>query len=113
MLTNCFTEYLFDIRLSIFLLKDDVAVFHLKFFEHPHRSHHVRRGTRDKKRMKMRQIMRMMIGCQSGRAGGLHFRAFSAYFNFVAVPKGSTQRKYPKKRPQRNYPKKRPQRNYT
>ena len=100
MLTNCFTEYLFDIRLSVFLLKDDVAVFHLRFFEPPHRSHHVRRGAGDQKRMKMRQIMRivlrMMIGCQSGRAGGLHFRAFSAYFNFVAVPKGSTQRDVPK-----------------
>ena len=75
MLTNCFTEYLFDIRLSVFLLKDDVAVFHLGFIEHPHRSHHVRRGTRDQKRMKMRQIMRIvlrMTGCQSGRAGGLH-----------------------------------------
>ena len=75
MLTNCFTEYLFDIRLSVFLLKDDIAVFHLGFIEAPHRSHHVRRGAGDQKRMKMRQItciVLRMIGCQSGRAGGLH-----------------------------------------
>ena len=68
MLTNCFTEYLFDIRLSVFLLKDDIAVFHLGFIEAPHRSHHVRRGAGDQKRMKMRQIMRIVLRMTGGKA---------------------------------------------